>query len=161
MKLSKLDAAQQQLDVAASLFSNRDSRLALHTLAGAAEEILGKLLERAEQENIFQQMKASAEQRFGRSVTSSELSEIVNKSRNSLKHANDPNEDSFEYEPDEAVVMLFRALVNYQLLTGGLTDPMEKALVVLRKEYPNLIPNGTKWSIVKLIRQMCCAELRR
>ncbi len=143
MKLSKLDAAQRQLDVASNLFSNRGDRLALHTLAGAAEEILGKLLERAAQESVFEQMRVSAEQRFGRSITGSDLSGLVNKSRNSLKHANDPNEDPFEYDSDAAVAMFIRALVNYQLVTGSLTDPMEKALVALRHEYPKLVPNGT------------------
>ena len=142
-KLSKLDAAQRQLDVASTLFAEQDDRLAIHTLAGAAEEILGSLIKRSGQASMFDQVRSAAEQRFGKSVTGGELSELVNKSRNALKHANDPNEDTFEYDPDDAAVMLFRALVNYQLFTGHLTDPMEKSLKVLRSKYPKLFGSGT------------------
>lgn len=139
MKLSKLEAAQRQLDVAAKLFVAKEDELALHTLSAAAEEILGKLVERSGQESMFQRMKGPAEQKLGKSLTLGELSGYVNKSRNALKHANDPSEDSFEYDPDHAVGMFFRALVNYQLVTGALTDTMEKALAALSKEHPHLV----------------------
>ena len=122
MKLTKLEAAQRQLDVAAALFVSREDRLALHTLAGAAEEILGRLAQRGGQQSMFEGMRLSAKERLGRSVSVTELSKLVNESRNALKHANDPNEDQFNYDPNHAVVMLFRAMVDYQLVTGGLTD---------------------------------------
>ena len=136
MNLSKLEAARRQLDVAARLFAEHDDHLAVHTLAGAAEEILGKLAERSDQQSMFQRMQLAAEQQFGRRVSPSELAKLVNDSRNSIKHAKDPREDVFEYDSDHSVVMLFRAMVNYQLVTGGLTDTMEGALVVLRTEHP-------------------------
>lgn len=143
MKLTKLEAARRQLDTAAKLFLSDDDRLALHTLSGAAEEILGKLVERAGQQNMFERMRHHAEERFGRAVRSVELSKLVNDSRNSLKHANDPNEDSFVYDSDHAVVMLFRAMVNYQLLCGELTDTMEKAVERLGHNYPSLLQPNT------------------
>lgn len=142
MKLSKLEAAQQQLDLAANLFVSRNHPLAMHTLAGAAEEILGSLAERASEQSMFERMRVAAEQRFRRSVSVQELTALVNKSRNSLKHANHHAEDHFDYDPDDAVVMLFRALVNYQLVTGVLTDPMEEALKLLVQEYPSLFPEN-------------------
>lgn len=144
MRLSKLEAAQQQLDLAASLFVNRQNPLAMHTLSGAAEEILGSLANRASEQSMFERMRVAAEQKFGRPVSRNELTALVNKSRNSLKHATDPAEDHFDYEPDEAVAMLFRALVNYQLVMGVLTDPMEKALTILIQEYKSLFPEGRR-----------------
>lgn len=143
MQISKVEAARQQLDVAAKLFIAGEDRLAIHTLSAAAEEILGKLAERAGRESMFQRMKLAAEQKLGKSISSAELSTLVNKSRNALKHANDPVEDTFEYDPGHAVVMLFRALVNYQLATGTLTEPMEAARELLSKNYPALFEQKT------------------
>jgi hypothetical protein len=77
-------------------------------------------------------MRTEAEVRFRRQVTSKELSSLVNASRNALKHAHDPAEDTFQYDPKHAIGMLFRALVNYQFVTGALTPPMEEALSRLR-----------------------------
>jgi hypothetical protein len=87
MKLSKLDIARQQLDTATRLFVGGEDQLAVHTLSGAAEEILGSLLERAGQQNIFERMRIVAEERMGKTISVGELSTLVNSSRNSLKHA--------------------------------------------------------------------------
>ena len=62
---------------------------------------------------------------------------------NDPKHANYPIDHDFDYNENQAIVMLFRALVNYQLVTGELTEPMEKALDVLRKDHPGLFPSLT------------------
>ncbi len=142
MRLSKLEAAQQQLDLASRLFVNQQDLLAMHTLSGAAEEILGKLAERCSEQSMFQRMKEAAEQKLGRPVSSKVLTALVNKSRNSLKHATEPAEDLFDYNPDDAVVMLFRAMVNYQLVTGTLTGPMENALTALVQDHPSLFPEN-------------------
>ena len=140
MRLSKLKAAEQQLDVACRLFIAGESVLAVHTLSGAAEEILGKLAERASELSMFQRMQAAAQEHLQRSLSVKEMSRLVNTSRNDLKHAKDPNELSFSYNPDHAVVMLFRAMVNYQLATGSLTPTMEQAFLVLRERYPMFLP---------------------
>lgn len=142
MKLSKLEAARRQLDVASSLFVVDGDILAVHTLAGAAEEMLGALLQRKAQENMFSRIRTVAEQRLGREISDKELSALVNHSRNLLKHANDPNEDLFDYDADHSVGMLFRGLINYQLLTGGLSGAMEEALDILRKRYPSSVDQG-------------------
>lgn len=48
----------------------------------------------------------------------------LNGVRNSLKHANDPNEDKIFVEPGEAIAMLGRAVVNYVSLTDSPTPAM-------------------------------------
>ncbi len=78
MKISKLDAARQQLEVACHLFLQKESILAVHTLSGAAEEILGKLAERASQQSMFQHMKVAGESMFGRPMSTKEVSELIN-----------------------------------------------------------------------------------
>ena len=142
-KIFKLEVAQRQLDVAAALFVARQDRIAIHTLAGAAEEILGKLADCADQKNMLDRMRLAAEERFGRAVDRRELSRLVNESRNALKHANDPSENTLDYDENHAEAMLFRAMVNYQLVTGTLTDGMEEALTVLRQEHPGIFASET------------------
>lgn len=141
LTLTKIEAARRQLEVASRLFVSQGDLLAVHTLCGAAEEILGALCERSGKIHAFERMRAEAEARFGRQVKPQELSSLVNASRNALKHAHIPTEDTLQYDPDHAIGMLFRALVNYQVLTGALTAPMEEALSHLRTIVPQLAPS--------------------
>ena len=140
MRISKLDAARQQLEVACRLVQRGESILAVHTLCGAAEDILGRLAERANETSMFERMKAAAEDRFDRPMSSKEVSDLINRTRNALKHANDPSEDPFNYNPDHGFIMLFRALVNFQLVTGGLSQVMEKTWELLKATHPLLLP---------------------
>ena len=140
LTLTKIEAARRQLEVASRLFVSHDDLLAVHTLCGAAEEILGALCERSGKVHVFEKMRAEAEARFGRQIKTDELSSLVNASRNALKHAHKPVEDTFQYDPNHAIGMLFRALMNYQVLTGALTAPMEGALSHLRTIVPRLAP---------------------
>jgi hypothetical protein len=66
---------------------------------------------------MLDRMLEAAREYFGDDVTRDELSDLVNNTRNSLKHANRKDEDAIEYDTSEAAAMLFRALVNYQIVT--------------------------------------------
>lgn len=147
LTLTKIEAARRQLEVASRLFVSQDDLLAVHTLCGAAEEILGALCERSEKVHVFEKMRAEAEARVGHQVKPDKLSHLVNASRNALKHAHNPMEDTFQYDPDHAIGMLFRALMNYQVLTGALTTPMEGALSQLRTIVPQLAPSRPPTSL--------------
>jgi hypothetical protein len=140
MNVSKLEVAKQQLEVACGLYLKRASIFAVHTLAGAAEDILGALALRLGQANMFERMRATGEEMFGRQMTNAEVSTLINGSRNALKHAKDPAEDLFLYDTGHGLVMLFRALVNFQLVTGGLTSVMEQARQDLHKTQPLFLP---------------------
>lgn len=133
MVLSKLVIAQRQLEVAARLYVESADHLAVLTLAGAAEEILGNLLRRAGQEAMIDRIvEMDRELTGGRdfSVVNAE----VNGARNALKHARDPDEDSVTVEPGEATAMLARALVNYNRLAGQLSPTMLLAYQKLAAE---------------------------
>lgn len=133
MELSKLEIAQRQLDVAASLFVSDGDYLAVVTLAGAAEEILGNLLRRAGHETMFDHLvELDRELTGGR--TQKVVNDEVNRVRNALKHANFPSEDTVVIEPGEATAMLGRALVNFNRFTGGLTPIMQRAVDKLVRE---------------------------
>ncbi len=127
--LSAEDIAERQLLTALRLWRESDFLSAL-TLAGAAEEILGKRLRKLGREPSFDQLKnaivtltkrvAHPDQDIERMV-----GEHLNQTRNELKHFAGEDKLSFDLRAD-AAEMLERAIANYRLLTGNLpTDAMQ------------------------------------
>lgn len=122
MLLHKAEIARRQIEVAVELFFSGGDFLAVVTLSGAAEEILGKLIKRnGETAMIDQLMELDKELTGGRSFAT--VNKEINGIRNALKHANDPSEDEIEVDPSEAIAMLSRAVVNYVLFTDGVATP--------------------------------------
>ena len=122
MKISKLDAATRQLDVAIDLFLSEKDPLAVITLAGAAEEILGVLAKNNGKDNMIDALKELDKKLTG-GRDFKILNNEVNGLRNALKHANNLDEDFIDYDEDAPVAYLMRAIANYTIL--GLT-PNEK-----------------------------------
>lgn len=113
MELSKLEAATIQLDRAIQLFMEKDWLCSL-TLAGAAEEILGKLAKRAGNEVAVEFIsKYHANDDEGGYFAGKSERDIVselNVVRNSAKHANDPAEVKVAVGLTDALQMLMRAM---------------------------------------------------
>lgn len=134
--LTKFEVAERELEVAARLYLAGHDYIAVLNLAGAAEEILGQLLRRygnGKQAMIERLVDLDRELTGGRPFK--EVSEDVNRARNAIKHARDPDEDHIVViEPGDADAMLWRALVNYLRLAGKLTDVMERARDNLSKQ---------------------------
>lgn len=111
--IAKLDVAVHQLNVAIRLFLDGDY-LASLTLAGAAEEILGRLCERAGKpvavdfivDFHLKDTDPALPERERRKI----LRDVLNSARNEAKHANDPNETSFDVEQVFPLQMIMRAV---------------------------------------------------
>lgn len=124
MRLSKVDIARRHLEAAIDLHTANGDFVAVVTLAGAAEEVLGNILARQSSKNMIGHLVDLANDRkLG--LSSADVANIANRTRNSFKHAKQEVEDVSDYDPGEAVAMLARATVNYQLLTLELTPKME------------------------------------
>jgi hypothetical protein len=110
-ELSKIEAAADQLDWAIRLFLDHKAYVAAITLAGAAEELIGKpLQDRA----AFKQLTLTLSALSGldpKSVTQ----EHLNKAKNWLKHWSEhTDQDRIELELDEeAIQYIVRALTNF------------------------------------------------
>ena len=113
MTLTKLEVATRQLDVAIRLFLEGDYLSSL-TLAGAAEEILGRLSEKAGLPVAVDQIAKFHWDDMDASLQESErkriLLRVLNGPRNSAKHANDPEEAEFDVDPDFSLQMIMRAM---------------------------------------------------
>ncbi|MEP6828027.1 MAG: hypothetical protein ABJA10_08120, partial [Aestuariivirga sp.] len=106
-KYDQLSVAQHQLEGAiANLFlGNWPSAI---TLAGAAEEVLP---EHANFKDLMSIAKDDVAKQHG--VTSKQISDIMNKKRNWLKHdkSNDPNSEMIvDFSQEDAIIMIIRAL---------------------------------------------------
>lgn len=133
MELTKLAIAERQLELACALYLAEEDYLGVVTLAGASEEIMGKLLQRQGRAAMIDHLiELDRELSGGRPFKV--VNDEVNRARNALKHANDPNEDLVVIEPGEANAMLGRALVNLTLFGSTLTETMVRAAQKLATE---------------------------
>jgi len=113
MKLVKIDVARSQLTTAINLFLADGDPISIITLAGAAEEIFGKIALKQNKENSLGFMLRT-HKTLGSTTTEKELIKHANLVRNALKHANDESDEEIEFdERQEAISMLSRALTNY------------------------------------------------
>lgn len=125
--LSAEEIAKQQLEAAIYLWHAKQYVSAI-TLAGAAEEILGKRLRRYGIEPSFDNIKRSIIQisrLLGDEDTKSEkiVAKLLNQTKNELKHYAGDESLSFSLI-DDSIELLERAITNYQMLTGTVTDIM-------------------------------------
>ena len=121
--MHKRDIAKRQLETALELHFAGGDTFSVITLAGAAEEVFGDLLRRADKAAMVDHLLD-----LDREVTGGRSPDIVyeevNGIRNSLKHAKRPEEDDVEVEAEHAVSMLMRAIANYAALAGELSPAM-------------------------------------
>ena len=120
-KLTAEDIARHQLLAAFRLWKAQDYLSAL-TLAGASEEILGKRLRKIGKKPTFDQIKSeivAIAAKYGEvnSKVEADISTLINKSRNELKHYSGDAAIAFDLKADSEE-MLERAFANYHLLTG-------------------------------------------
>lgn len=130
MQLSKLDIAIHQLDVAVRLYLEEDYLSSL-TLAGAAEEILGKLSERTGNpiavDYIIKFHWNDTDPIQNDKDRRKEILEALNQGRNQAKHANNPDETHFEVEQIWPLQMIMRAIPMANALGGRISRQDEMA----------------------------------
>jgi hypothetical protein len=120
------------LETALRLYFENADRASVVTLAGAADEIFGKLLERAGRDSSLKSLVTSVTairaRLFGEQLEPQEIKHIAdraNLARNSLKHLGDTDIVKFDLEA-EARDMLNRAIDNYWSLEQALSPAMER-----------------------------------
>ena len=129
--LEKKAVALRQLDAALQLFETGGDHLAVITLAGAAEEILGKLILLAggtpSLDHLVQATCAIHKLQTGQDLDQTTARSRANAARNALKHLDGPPDLSVSLDPEEeAVDMLDRAVTNYWVLEGALSPAMQR-----------------------------------
>lgn len=129
--INKLEVAVAQLETALELFFSNSCRISVTTLAGAAEEILGRYLEiKGGETALAERVRIVCllhKRRCGATPKHAPIKAMANFAKNSFKHMD--LEADFEITVDveeEAIDMLNRAIDNYWNLTQCLTPLMER-----------------------------------
>ena len=127
--------AVAQLEAALRLYfaqngaSERDGYYAVITLAGASEEILGRMLKERDGHNSLDSLRRACSELslrlLGKAPDERKIVDTANRARNSLKHWHPHGALTFDAR-DEANAMLDRAVDNYFGLTTDLTDAMRR-----------------------------------
>lgn len=147
--LTKFGIAERQLFKAIYLFCSKDDPITSITLAGAAEEILGKLAKCAGHTSVLdEEIKGLCELHqtvFGTSANPKEFADIINNPKNELKHLMSGNPVMFDLE-EEAVNLIQRGITNYQKLRPNLIITAfikfdDAAAAWYRKKAEDLIKN--------------------
>ena len=137
----KTDLAREQLEVALGLFLDKVSYVAALTLAGAAEEILGKALSHKGDKNVLKKeydiVGPIRQLMDGKKLTWASFMGEKNRARNSVKHMDRDSESTLAADlEDETLWMLVRACDNYRHL--GL-DPTDKIIEFDEWFYKNVV----------------------
>jgi hypothetical protein len=133
-RLSKQELARSQLEVALRFYIGGEEFPAVITLAGAAEEILGKIAAAQGFEpalkRTLRELVEGHKRLWGREVDEREFAPLRNHAKNELKHSAGDVTLDLEHE---AALLLARALENYHLCTGN-PHPSQYAFTSLRVE---------------------------
>jgi hypothetical protein len=129
---SKQSIALAQLETALRLFHVGDDLISVITLAGAAEEILGKLVKKRGQDNSLDSLKKTAaaihERLFSEPIDTSVIADRANRARNAMKHVTAAGDPVSLDLREEAVDILNRAVDDYWILETNLTAAMDSFL---------------------------------
>lgn len=117
----KVAIARSQLETALQLFRDGKDLFSVITLAGAAEEILGNLLNERGQDNALRALQRAAADMyrhlFGEEAGAKQFAQRANRARNALKHHDPGQPRTVTLDPlEEATDMLDRAVSNYWLV---------------------------------------------
>lgn len=119
LKLSKLDAARRQMDVAIELLFNDGDPVATHTLAASAHRIL---------RDVCDHRKITATILFDltriRKGMEKEYLRMANGPGNFFKHADKDQDATFDFNPVGTELQLFDAVICYEALAKARTRNM-------------------------------------
>jgi hypothetical protein len=126
--LSKREVAKRQLDSALRCFLDHGDIISAITLAGASEEILGKLLEKEGRKHSLEEFVeacvGTGRAYYGEEWAKKDFVEMLTYFKNSLKHIGDGKD--ITVTRDAAVEILDRAIDNHWALEGEQSELMRR-----------------------------------
>jgi len=130
-KYKKIDIAQKMLETALELYNKGEDYFSVLHLAGASEEILGRLLElKGISNSLNSEIDAFIsvyKEIYRKNVSPREARNFLNKVKNAIKHMSGIGDKEVVADPKEdAETMLDRAITNWWRLEQDLTLGMEQ-----------------------------------
>ncbi len=119
LKISKLDAAKRQLEVAIRLYFHFGDPVAIHTLTAAAYNVLKDINSHRGGEPVL--MKKQLAKEFIKPEYQKEFIAKLNEAENFFKHADRDPQAVLKFKPRQSELLLWEAVEIYQRLTGEIT----------------------------------------
>ena len=107
LHISKIEAAQRQLNLAIRLLFAGADAVAVHTLVGAASLLFTDLVERLAPAKSWDKQAQDANE-----LTTSQYFQIMRKAQNFFKHARDDHDTTLEFDPNDTEALAFWAVMN-------------------------------------------------
>jgi hypothetical protein len=125
IKVSKIEAAHQQLEMAISLWFNDEDFVSTHTLASAAHQVLSDLCKNKKDFITVKQGLIEIGSQISEDLKRRMIKEL-NEAQNFFKHADKDNSPdiSIEYKPIHTEAFIWDACLLYQKTAGIMTVPM-------------------------------------
>lgn len=114
LTISKIDAAERQLNTAIRLLFSDSDPVAIHTLVGAASIVFGDLVESGDIGGSWEQFFAD-----DNDLTLPKFLRIARKAQNFFKHAATDPAAELEFDLRDTEVLLFIASLNWGTLIRG------------------------------------------
>jgi len=113
MKVSKLQAAHRQLNVAIRLHLLEDDPVAVLTLAGAASRVFGDLVGQTKPDRWWDRKAWEAT-----GISKRDYMEVMRRGQNFLKHADRDANDTLEWSASDSESLMFFATLNAGEIDG-------------------------------------------
>ena len=136
----RIEIAKAHLHRAIVLLIEENDFINAITLAGAAEEVLGKLVLEANLIPAMEQLIDGLHNKLGGSIDKKKIrDDYLNRAKNRLKHFDQGNEKAIDLEPEnEAISMILRAVTNLFLVEGQITEHAQIFYNFIKKNRPDL-----------------------
>lgn len=149
MRISKLDAAQSQIDTAVALYFQEVGEVSVHTLVGAAHILITDLSDVANQETLIQ--KHVKPDKLGT------FEKAIRAPQNFFKHADRDPSAILEFDPHLTELLLLVEIETFRELAGSITDTMNVflsyAAATWSKDAFKAVPKGVIAEIMKVAAQ--------
>ena len=132
LKISKLDAARQQLECAVELYFNECDPVSIHTLCMAANKVL-RDLNKGKVSMIKDEIP-----NYVIPGKEKEAIDLFNKAENFFKHADRNSEEVLNFNPDYSEFFIWNGCQVYRQLTGERPDKMVAFSIWFKNKYDHL-----------------------
>lgn len=136
MIISKLDAAKRQLEMAIKLYFKDWDPVCIHTLVGAAHEVLMNLANREDKTSLIKQemLKVVKPESRWEALT------VLNSAKNFFKHADRDAKETIEFKPAANDWILWDSVLMYQRMVWSHTEVTQAFNLWFMLHNPSIFP---------------------
>jgi hypothetical protein len=145
LRVTKLEAAKQQIETAIKLWLSDGCPIAIHTLAAAAHQILHDLGKRRGKPTAIRGLPGVLP------AQKKQLSRLLNNPENFFKHADNDPGAVLHFNPHSSALLLFDAVNTYKQLTQKTVILFEAFNAWMIVQCPNLLDSNMREDFVKLL----------